>query len=103
MTSAGQTVPELMVLPIYSTLPSDLQVCAPRVCVRVCVCVCVCVCTCVYVCVCVRSACVYCCRFYVHPIQALINATCVYVCVCVCACAPRVCIAVDFMFIQYKH
>ena len=26
MTSAGQTVPELMVLPIYSTLPSDLQV-----------------------------------------------------------------------------
>eukprot|EP00983_Pelagomonas_calceolata_P033611 1052108-Pelagomonas_calceolata.AAC.2 len=25
MTSAGQTVPELMVLPIYSTLPSDLQ------------------------------------------------------------------------------
>jgi len=32
MTSAGQTVPELMVLPIYSTLPSDLQVCKKTVC-----------------------------------------------------------------------
>ncbi len=27
MTAAGQKVPQLLVLPIYSTLPSDLQVC----------------------------------------------------------------------------
>jgi HrpA-like RNA helicase len=27
MRSGGQNVPELMILPIYSQLPSDLQVC----------------------------------------------------------------------------
>lgn len=27
MRSGGQDVPELMILPIYSQLPSDLQVC----------------------------------------------------------------------------
>lgn len=27
MRSGGQAVPELMILPIYSQLPSDLQVC----------------------------------------------------------------------------
>lgn len=31
MRSGGQTVPELMVLPIYSTLPSDLQVTTRRI------------------------------------------------------------------------
>lgn len=33
MRSGGQEVPELMILPIYSQLPSDLQVC---MCVRFC-------------------------------------------------------------------
>ncbi len=30
MRSGGQTVPELLLLPIYSTLPADLQVCVLR-------------------------------------------------------------------------
>ena len=60
----GTKIRELVILPVYASLPSDQQALifepppengrkVVRVCVCVCVCVCVWVCVCVCVCVCV--------------------------------------------------
>ena len=87
MKSLGPEVPELIILPVYSALPSEMQTRifdpAPPGTrkVRLHVCVCVCVCVCVYVCGCgCVGVGVYLCGWVG-----------VVLCVCVC-CVMRMCV-----------